>query len=185
MNSTFQIKDSDIPAAYEQGALEVEHDGKTYILQYCLPAIRHGSITGEFRGKELLIYHPEGTRYNAVEKEGLELRVQKLRSMRHAYAPKVASLSKIIQMAAKALVKIEKDMDRQANEIDGEYYKSRYTLSFEIHGSNDAQVDLDGFVTTPDFQSILKTATETAEAAEDVASFTEPPPLPSESFDCE
>ena len=156
------ISNSEVPATYVEGSLELEHNGSIYLLSTPLVNIEQ-TTTGELTEKGLLIIH--GIRYHLVEKESHQRRLQQLRALRFKYAPRVAMLSRIIQMAAKELVKIENAIDDQATEIDGGYYRDRHTLGFETRGANADQVELDGFVITPDFQSVLKTAIDTAAEA--------------------
>ena len=101
----------------------------------------------------------------------------KLCALQQKHAKKVLMYSKMIQAAAKGLVKVQKCLDAEATEIAGEYYKNFHAVSFELHGTNDAQIELDGFVTTPDFSSVLKMADELVKSLEPVVNAVEPLPL--------
>ena len=106
----------------------------------------------------------------------------KLRSLRQKHARKVATLCGMIKKAAKGLVAVEKAMDQEAIEIAGKDYKYSYCLTFEENGSNDSQIETDGFITTPDFKSVLKMATESESIARSVAEAKELPELPYEKM---
>jgi hypothetical protein len=104
----------------------------------------------------------------------------KLRSLRQKHARKVATLCGMIKNAAKGLVAVEKEMDQEAIKIAGKDYEFNYCLTFEENGSNDSQIENAGFITTPDFKSILKMAAESESIARSVAEAKELPELPYE-----
>lgn len=105
---------------------------------------------------------------------------RKLRPLRQKHAKKAFMLLKIIQKAAKALVKIEATLNKEAAAIAGEYYGNYHAVSLETEGSNESQMNGDGYITTPDFVSVLKMADTTVAALEPVVLAAEPPPLPLE-----
>lgn len=106
----------------------------------------------------------------------------KLRSLRQKHARKVATLCGMIRKAGKGLVAVEKAMDQEAIRIAGKDYECNYCLTFEENGSNDSQIETDGFITTPDFKSVLKMATESESIARSVAEAKEVPELPYEKM---
>ena len=109
-----------------------------------------------------------------------------LRSVRQKYSAEIASLAGVIENAVKSLLSVEKKMAQEAIDIAGQDYETRHVLTFEPHGSNDSQVETDGFVTSPDFASILKTATEVLLEARRVAAHKpDPPELPYERAFCD
>ena len=106
----------------------------------------------------------------------------KLRVIRQKHAAKVASLCAIVEKATKALIAAEKKMEEEAAAAVSYDHKRYHVMTFQSQGSNESQIELDGFVTTVDFASILKTASETSAEARRIAEAKEPPELPHE--DC-
>ena len=82
----------------------------------------------------------------------------KLNTMRRKHAKSALKLAKTIRKATKELMAIEKRMCQESISIAGEFYENFHTVSFQEHGSNESQMDCDGFITTPDFASMLRTA---------------------------
>ena len=115
-----------------------------------------------------------------VTKDEIPQTLIKLRRIRQKHARKVAALCALIKKAARGLVAVEKALDKDAAKVAGKEYKNKYDLSFQKHGSNESQVELDGLVTMPDFQSILDMATKTEADALEVADAEEPAELPYE-----
>jgi hypothetical protein len=106
----------------------------------------------------------------------------KLRSLRQKHARKVAILCGMIKKAAKGLVAVERAMDQEAVKVAGPDYQYKHCLSFEEHGSNDSQIETDGFVTTPDFKSVLQMAIDAEAGALSMVEANEPPKLPYEDM---
>ena len=107
----------------------------------------------------------------------------KLRAIRKEHAGKIAALSCKIKKATEHLIATEKEMRERAAAIAGADFEARHVMGFEPNGSNEHQIDSDGFVTSPDFASILKTATEVEADARRVAEHgPEPAELPYERF---
>lgn len=104
----------------------------------------------------------------------------KLRVIRQKHAAKVASLCSIIEKATKGLIAAEKKMGEDAAASVSYDYEKYHVMSFQSKGSNESQMDLDGFVTTVDFASMFKTASETAAEARRIVGAEEPPELPYE-----
>ena len=100
-----------------------------------------------------------------------------LRSIRQKHARKVATLCGIIRKAARGLLAVERALDRAAIKAAGQDYAEKYIITFQEHGSNEAQIETNGFITAPDFQSVLQMATDTEAAARLVAEAKEPPKL--------
>ena len=179
-----RVINSFVAAQYDEVSMELHHNYKVYALEAPLKFCSKDRC--ELVDDHLEILFSDGTKLVLKAKSADEVRDQyisqakKLRALRQKHAKKALMLAKTIKRAVKALVKVEDAMQKDAVAIAGELYESNYTVSFEPHGSNDAQVDSDGFVTTPDFASALKMATETVELLEPVASAAEPLPLPFE-----
>jgi len=54
--------------------------------------------------------------------------------------------------------------------------------TFSKAGSNDSQIETDGFVTTPDFKSVLQMAIDAEAGALSMVEANEPPKLPYEDM---
>jgi hypothetical protein len=103
--------------------------------------------------------------------------ILQLRALQKDHAKKVLLYARMIQAAARGLVKLEKRLDAEAAAIAGEFYDNFHTVSFELEGTNNEQHERDGYVTTPDFASVLKMATDLAEVVEPIVLEAEPRPL--------
>ena len=100
-----------------------------------------------------------------------------LRALQKTHARTALLYARMVQAAARGLVRLEQRLDDEATAIAGEFYDNFHTVSFELEGANNEQQDRDGCVTTPDFASVLKMATDLAEAVEPIVLEAEPRPL--------
>ena len=108
-------------------------------------------------------------------------RASALRALRHTFAPRIAKHARAIFKAARALQIVELEMHRNARLIAGKDYKNTHTVSFDIHGSIDDQLENIGEVEYgPGIKDIVAKAKEMLEDADSVAAHAQPPPLPYE-----
>ena len=104
----------------------------------------------------------EVAKYHAAHRE-------QLRILQHRHAKKALKYAKTLRTTMQGLIELQQDIHAEATSIAGEYYKQFHGLSLELHGSNQSQVELDGFVTTPDLASVSKMADELVGFLEPVA----------------
>ena len=177
-----RLNGSDMLAMYSTGSLVIHHRSHIYDLQSPLTfnQVDHSSIDEEgslrITLKDGSILAPTRKSMEETAKYHDEHRF-KLRALRHKLAKKTLKHAQALKKAANDLIKMQTALETQAKEIAGEYYECFHVVSFEVHGTNERQTDCDGFVTTPDFASVLKTATDTIRLLEPVAAAREAPPL--------
>jgi hypothetical protein len=182
MSATFRVTDSDMSAQYDKVSMEVYHGYKVYGLDAPLKMCPDDKC--ELVDGHMHISFSDGTKRVLKAKSTEEFKAQyasqnmKLRVVRQKHAKKALMLSRTIERAVKALVKVEEELHKDSVAIAGDLYQNNHHVSFEPNGSNDSQVDCDGFITTPDFASVLKMATETISLLEPVVTAAEPLDLP-------
>jgi len=177
-----RLNGSDMLAMYSTGSLVIHHRSHIYDLQSPLTfnQVDHSSIDEEgslritLKDGSILAPTRKSTQETAEYHDAHRF---KLRALRHKLAKKTLKHAQALKKAANDLLKMQAALETQAKEIAGEYYECFHVVSFEVHGTNERQTDCDGFVTTPDFASVLKTATDTIRLLEPVADAAEPPPL--------
>jgi len=160
---SFRVNGSHIAAQYQFGSRVLLHDRHIYNLKTPLDSeqIDYFSINSDlcFRA------HLKDGSELVLEPKSREERVQyhsdhklKLRALKKKHAKKALQLAKLIERAAKGLIKVQKSLHAEAVEIAGEYYQNFHRVTFELEGSNKDQIDCDGYVTAPDFESVLAMA---------------------------
>ena len=123
---------------------------------------------------------PRTSKYTPEELEERKKReVLALRQLRHQYAAKVAQQARIMELAAKNLIKLHADMDKEAKIIAGDNYKEDHDLAF-VEVERMADIDEDIRDPIPGVKDIYELAKDTARWAGECAAQDEPPPLPSE-----
>ena len=110
--------------------------------------------------------------------ERKERELHQLRTLRHKYAPKVAQQARVLELAAKKLIQLHKELDNEAKVIAGDKYKEDHELEFMYAGSTADLGDEDNWA--PGLEDIHTLAADTARWAGECAAETEAPPLPSE-----
>lgn len=181
-----RIQKSCVSALYDEGSLVIHHIDHIYALDSPLKLDAantyellndDGLLRITLADQAVLTLNPKSP--EETKSYHMDHKI-KLRAVRHKHAKKGLVLAKKIQKAMKELVGIEKQMHTECRTIAGEWFENYHTVSFEEHGSNDSQIDCDGFITTPDFASVLKMATELVGSLEPIASAESPPALPCE-----
>ena len=114
-----------------------------------------------------------------MSEELKDSKLRKLRKLRHSYAPKVARLARIIELASKNLINIHKRLDKEARKIAGHNYKATHQLAFmEVACMSSRSEKEDNWI--PGLEDIHLLAEDVADWAGECAAKTEPPLLPSE-----
>ena len=103
----------------------------------------------------------------------------KLRSIRQKHAAKAAMLLRIIETAARKLVKIEDKIDEECKKEVGESYRRNHIVGFDLDGVDHFQIEDDDDV-APYLECVCVLAKKAASEAQEVAMAVEPPKLPSE-----
>jgi hypothetical protein len=120
------------------------------------------------KGLSLRLSHslePMSTATDAIAEHALALR-----GVRRTYARHIGKHARAILKAALALRAIEADMDKKARLIAGNDYRDTYTISFDMHGSIDNQLENIGEVEYgAGIEDIITKAKEMVGEADEVA----------------
>jgi len=177
-------------ANYQLGSLVILHEKYIYDLKTPLQRGQvdkfsigvNGNLHVSMKDGSELVLRPkskeEERQYHAAHR--LELC-----ALQQRHAKKALMYSRMLLAAARGLVRVQNRMEDEAADIAGDDYEAHHIVSFELHGTNNAQIELDGLITTPDFASVLKMADELVKALEPVVTAVEPPPLLGEYEDDE
>ena len=105
----------------------------------------------------------------------------KLRVIHHKHAGQVAAHARLVRMHARKLLKLQKEIEREAVAIAGAAYKEYHDVGYDEYGSMESQraVD-DGCVAGPGLVDVVELASSIATYAARIAAEATPPPLPSE-----
>ena len=181
-----RVRGSDMLAMYPTGLLVIHHKGIIYDLESPLTSDQvdylskddDGNLCVSLKDGSNLVLPPkskeEAAKYHAEHRS-------KLRTLRRKDAKKMLKHARALHKVATNLVEMEKALDAQAKEIAGEYYECFHVVSYELHGTNQRQMECDGLILTPDFASVLKTANDTINSLEPVVNAPDTPRLPYES----
>ena len=179
---SFKVNGSCMMATYQTSTMVIIHYPKIYKLETPLERAqvdklsvgRNDKLHVYMKDKSELVLKPmsrtETKAYHADHK-------LKLRALQKKHAKKAQKYAKVIQAAAKKLIEVQNDLEDEAVAIAGESYKNFHVISYELHGTNDEQVECDGFVTAPDFVSVEKMADELVKVLDPVISAAVPLPL--------
>jgi len=179
---SFRVNGSCTRASYQRGALVLYHPPSIYNLQAPLKCAqidemsigqRH-ALHIHMKDKSKLVLQPMSDAEEAAFHAAHKL---KLRALQQKYAKQAMHCANIIQAGAKKLIRIQNRMKDEAAEIAGDSYRNYHIVSYELHGTNAEQVELDGFVTTPDFASVLQMADELVDTLAPVITAKDPPGL--------
>jgi len=165
----FKVNGSCMLAHYQTDSLVLHHSPFIYALPTPIDRDQVEKLSigkGDnlhvwFKDKTKLVLQPMSKQEVAAHHAA---HILQLRALQKDHAKKVLLYARMIQAAARGLVKLEKRLDTEAAAIAGESYDNFHTVSFELEGTNNEQHERDGYVTTPDFASVLKMATDLAEA---------------------
>jgi hypothetical protein len=179
---TFKVNGSCTLAHYQTDTLVLHHSPFIYSLTTPLDRDRVDKLSiGRddnlhvwFKDRSNLVLRPMSKQEIATHHAA---HTPQLRALQKTHARKALLYARMIQAAARGLVRLEQRLDDEATAIAGEFYDNFHTVSFELEGANNEQQDRDGCVTTPDFASVLKMATDLAEALEPIVLAAEPLPL--------
>ncbi len=96
-------------------------------------------------------------------------------------SPPMRSSSVCTQSLAKKLLKLQREIEREAAAIAGAAYKECHDVSFDEYGSMESQRTIDdGAIRGPGLVDVVELASSIATYAARVAAAATPPPLPSE-----
>jgi hypothetical protein len=179
---SFRVNGSCTRATYQKGALVLYHPPSIYNLQAPLKraqidqmSIGHSyALHIHMKDKSKLVLQPMSDAEEAAFHAAHKL---KLRVLQQKYAKQAMHCAKIIQAGAKKLIRVQNRMKDEAAEIAGDSYHNYHIVSYQLHGTNAEQVELDGFVTTPDFASVLQMAEELVVTLAPVITAKDPPKL--------
>lgn len=178
----FRVNGSCMLAQYQTGSLVIHHhtliyDLKTSLQPYEIDKLSIGTA------KDLHVYLKDGTQLILQPKSAKEAAKYhmthrlKLRALQQKHANKALKYAKAIQAAAEGLVEVQRELYADAEAVAGQYFRNYHTVGFDLDGSNQDQVERDGFVTTPDVASVLKMANNMVDHLQPVVSAEEPLPL--------
>lgn len=180
--SSFRVNGSCTLAEYQTGALVLYHYPLIYRLKAPLERAQvdkmsiglNGELHVDMKDRSELVLKPmskkETAEFHAAHK-------RKLCALQQNLAKQALQCAKIIQMGARKLIRVQDRLEEGAAAIAGDSYSNFHVVSYELHGTNEEQVERDGFVMTPDFASVLKMADELVDKLEPVIRAPEPPPL--------
>jgi hypothetical protein len=192
---SFRVNGSCTRATYQRGTLVLYHPPSIYNLQAPLKCAQIDEMSiGQchalhihmkdksklvlqpihMKDKSKLVLQPMSDAEEAAFHAAHKL---KLRALQQKYAKQAMNCAKIIQAGAKKLIRIQNRMKDEAAEIAGDSYRNYHIVSYALHGTNAEQVELDGFVTTPDFASVKQMAGELVATLAPVITAKHPPGL--------
>jgi hypothetical protein len=104
-----------------------------------------------------------------------------LRALHHKHAAKVAAHARVVCLHAKKLLKLQREIEREASAIAGADYKESYDVGYDAYGSMESQraVD-DGAIVGPGLVNVVKLAASITTYVERVAASATLLQLPSE-----
>ena len=105
----------------------------------------------------------------------------KLRVIHHKHAGQIAAHARIVRIHARKLLKLQKEIEREAVAVAGASYREYHDVGYDEYGSMESQRAIDdGSVAGPGLVDVVELASSIATYAARIAAEATPPPLPSE-----
>ena len=182
MSSSFKVNGSCTLAKYQTGTLVLYHYPMIYKLETPLERAhvdklsigRNDQLHVNLKDSSELVLKPMSQTETAEFHADNKL---KLRAVQKKHAKKAQLYAKMLKAAVKKLIRVQKQLEDDAVAIAGGSYSDFHTISYELNGTNEQQVEIQGTVTTPDFYSVFQMADELVNALGPVISAKDAPPL--------
>jgi hypothetical protein len=98
----------------------------------------------------------------------------------HKHTAKIAAHARVVRLHAQKLLKLQREIEREAAAIAGASYKECQDVDYDEYGSMESQRAIDdGAIRGPSLVDAVEPASSIATYAVRVAAAATPPPLPS------